>query len=164
MVVEDERLVRQDSDRENYLRKNKLNYRSMEDEVSTVDDYSDVHISSTLELTARRETRFDEALLSPSRDALAKSVDGKKSLSATANSLPLGRANALSNEELVELLRRPPKLVAELRTKSTFQAFFSGIYETRMRLLLEEAYRDHDDRNLLGKVEKRLALMKDFMV
>ena len=83
----------------------------------------------------------------------------------------MGRANVLSDEELVDLLHRPPKLTEELRTKSSFQSFFSGIASSRMRALLQDAYSssydgDDDDQGRAGrdsKVEKRLELMRGFM-
>lgn len=74
----------------------------------------------------------------------------------------LGNAISLSDKDLIEMLRKPPKLVPALRTKSSFQAFFQGVQTKRMRFLLEEAYANIEDEiERSEKVSKRMDLLKD---
>jgi hypothetical protein len=71
-----------------------------------------------------------------------------------------GKALSMSDEELVELLRKPPKSTLVLRTKTNFQEFFNGIDATKMRLLLNGAYSDiADEAERNAKVNKRMELL-----
>jgi len=76
-----------------------------------------------------------------------------------------GPANQLSDVELVDMLRRPPKQVPQLRTKSSFSAFFEGMPSSRFRNVLNKAYDDFDgdDEERRAKVDKRLALVRDVL-
>jgi hypothetical protein len=76
-----------------------------------------------------------------------------------------GPANQLSDVELVDMLRRPPKQVPQLRTKSSFSAFFEGMPSSRFRHVLNKAYDafDGQDSERRAKVDKRLALVKDVL-
>lgn len=70
----------------------------------------------------------------------------------------------MTDEELVELLKCPPKTVPVMKTKGTFQAFFRGISAHRMKKLLEEAFSsipNELERN--EKVVKRLDLLKGIL-
>ena len=62
------------------------------------------------------------------------------------------------------MLRRPPKLSPELRTKSAFRVFFTGMDRKRMKLLLEAAYADETSGEWRDKVDKRLTLLEDVLV
>jgi hypothetical protein len=149
-----------------YLKRNKLNYKIQESE--DANDEPDVDISSRCEPQPKsRKPAMSPGThkSSPNRNALGlKKTSEFLGKRVAEDSDGMGHANLLSDEELVVLLRRPPKLVMEMKTKSTFQHFFKGIRSERMRSLLEAAYCEHeDDREREIKVEKRLALLKDFM-
>jgi len=75
-----------------------------------------------------------------------------------------GPAVAMTDTELVHLLRQQPKHTEQLKTKHNFQAFFKKINEQRMRSLLLRAYADiaeSSERN--EKVEKRMNLLDGFL-
>lgn len=75
-----------------------------------------------------------------------------------------GPAVAMTDTELVHLLRQQPKHTEQLRTKNNFQAFFKKIDEERMRKLLQRAYADvaeSSERN--EKVDKRMHLLDGFL-
>lgn len=75
-----------------------------------------------------------------------------------------GPAVAMTDTELVHLLRQQPKHTEQLKTKHSFQAFFKKIDEKRMRSLLLRAYADiaeNAERN--EKVEKRMNLLDGFL-
>jgi hypothetical protein len=78
---------------------------------------------------------------------------------------PPGKGVYLSDAEIVELLRKPPKATAVLRTKGSFQDYFRGISGLRMKALLSEAYSEvenTEDREV--KVNKRMDLLKEVLV
>lgn len=89
-------------------------------------------------------------------------------LPVTAQSLnsleSLGKGTLLSNEDIIDLLKKPPKSVPMLRTKTSFQEFFKGIDRRRFESLLKEAYSDIDDlQEREKKVLRRLELMEGMM-
>ena len=61
-----------------------------------------------------------------------------------------------SDDELIELLRRPPRKVPELRTKRAFRAFFAGTERSRMRRLLRVAYGEAGRE----RAERRMAVLE----
>lgn len=70
----------------------------------------------------------------------------------------------MKDKDIVELLRKPPKSTAALRTKGNFQDFFKGISSKRIQSLLEEAYLDIidiDERK--SKVNKRMDLLREVL-
>lgn len=72
-----------------------------------------------------------------------------------------GKASAMSDAELVDLLRRPPKSTLVLKTRVGFQEFFRGVSAQRMQSLLEQAYAEIEDtgeRN--AKIAKRMDLLQ----
>lgn len=75
-----------------------------------------------------------------------------------------GEGVFLSDQELVALLRLPPKQTPTLRTKSSFQDFFRGIRSTRMRNLLVEAYSELESASEQEeKVSKRMELLRSVL-
>ncbi len=89
-------------------------------------------------------------------------------LPVTAQSLnyleSMGKGSLLSNEDIIDLLKKPPKSVPMLRTKTSFQEFFKGIDRRRFESLLKEAYSDIDDlQEREKKVLRRLELMEGMM-
>jgi hypothetical protein len=70
-----------------------------------------------------------------------------------------GEGQRMSDSELVSLLQKKPKLVAFLRTRSSFRKFFRGMPEERMRRLLVEAYSGLGEEECERRVEKRMKLM-----
>jgi hypothetical protein len=68
----------------------------------------------------------------------------------------------MSDSDLIDLLRKPPKSVSMLRTKASFQDFFRGIESRRFRKLLQSAYDDIADRvDREAKIQRRMELMGD---
>ncbi len=75
-----------------------------------------------------------------------------------------GPAVAMTDTELVHLLRQQPKHTEQLRTKHNFQAFFKKIDEQRMRTLLMRAYADiSENAERIEKVDKRMHLLDGFL-
>jgi hypothetical protein len=69
-------------------------------------------------------------------------------------------ASIMSDTELIDLLRQPPKAVPMLRTKTGFQDFFRGLSTAHFHSLVSTAYAsipDPVDRE--AKVQKRMDLM-----
>lgn len=75
-----------------------------------------------------------------------------------------GPAVALSDADLVNMLRRPPKAVPQLRTKSGYIDYFRGMPCVRMKSLLYKAYDDLEPEEREAKVVKRMALISDILV
>lgn len=68
----------------------------------------------------------------------------------------------MSDAELIDLLKQPPKVVPMLRTKTSFQDFFRGIEAHRFRKLLQCAYDDiYDKTERESKIKRRMELMED---
>jgi hypothetical protein len=88
----------------------------------------------------------------------------KPSISQSKTPLPKQQelsALQLSDQELIELLRKPPKTVVALRTKASFQEFFRGIDMERFTRLLHAAYADISDiKDRESKIARRLCLME----
>ena len=78
-----------------------------------------------------------------------------------------GEAVFRSDEELIQLLSRPPKTVPALRTKSSFQDFFRGMRSDRMKSLLEKScamIADTSSENQALKVKKRMELLQEVLI
>lgn len=76
----------------------------------------------------------------------------------------VGAASAISDEELVELLKQKPKNTLVLRTTSNFQEFFSGVAAHRMQELLRRAYADVvDATDRKEKIDKRMKLLENVL-
>jgi hypothetical protein len=79
-----------------------------------------------------------------------------------------------NDEELIDMLSRPPKTIPALRTKSSFQEFFRGMKSSRMLSLLERTYSsvsaDAEAASLLSeeqraaKIKKRMDIVRDVLV
>ena len=71
----------------------------------------------------------------------------------------------MTDVELVDLLRKPPKTISALRTKAGFQEFFRGIDVHRFNKLLQSAYQDIEDLTERdGKIKRRMELMDGVFV
>jgi hypothetical protein len=100
------------------------------------------------------------------RDVEIPVTNNKKTLLSASQPNPtflhsLGKGTLMTNAEIVELLRKPPKSVPMLRTKTSFQDFFKGIDMIRFRSLLHEAFDniiDFEERE--NKVNRRMELME----
>lgn len=79
--------------------------------------------------------------------------------STPSDSAAYPRALLLSDETLISMLSLPPKTVPQMRTKSSFQDFFRGIPEERMKRLLHRAYGNLNDLEREVKVKKRMELL-----
>ena len=107
------------------------------------------------------------------KDALLRKTNQKSHKTKTeriedhiANELSAitGKANSLTDKELIRILKLPPKSVPEIKTKSNFQKFFRGIAQERLRRLLEKAYEDQQTaEERTSRVEKRLSLMEGLL-
>jgi len=89
------------------------------------------------------------------------------SSSSSSSSGGLGEGVYRTDEELVELLSRPPKTVPALRTKSSFQDFFRGMRAGRMQALLERScagLADATEAEKALKVKKRMELLHEVLV
>jgi hypothetical protein len=76
-----------------------------------------------------------------------------------------GKAVGMTDNELIDLLRKPPKSVVALRTKGSFQEFFRGMESKRIIKLLETAYNEIEnpkERSL--KVNKRMDLLREVLL
>lgn len=101
-------------------------------------------------------------VLVPKENAISPS---RLSSDEEVSTIPLGPANQLTDVELIEMLKRPPKSVPHLRTKSSFSQYFSGMKSGRFQFIIEKAYDDIDDKEAKSiKVEKRLALVRDVLL
>ena len=74
------------------------------------------------------------------------------------------RELVLGHAHLVDMLKRPPKHVPELRTREGFRRYFSGMARARMEALLAQSYADLEPADALKKVKKRLGLVPDPLV
>lgn len=74
-----------------------------------------------------------------------------------------GPANALSDADLVAMLRLPPKQVPHLRTRNSFSQYFAGMKAARFTSIIHRAYEDIDEGERGAKVEKRLSLVRDVL-
>jgi hypothetical protein len=97
----------------------------------------------------------------PRHEESFRSSNGNKTAAAAA---ALGEGVSLSDDELITLLKKPPKSTAVLRTKKDFQEYFRGIGSRRMQALLMAAYADVGDGALqMEKVNKRMELVRDVL-
>lgn len=74
-----------------------------------------------------------------------------------------GPALDMSDQELVAMLRRPPKHVPQLRTRDGFRRFFAGMPQAHMRALLQHAYDDREAADAAKRVAKRMDLVADLL-
>jgi len=104
-----------------------------------------------------RDNNWDDT--SPPRYTHPTPADCNNDSKSSGN---LGGASLMSDHELVDLLRRPPKTTLVLRTKSNFQQFFKGVDRNRMHTLLATAYEDITDASERSlKIKKRMGLLDD---
>ena len=80
------------------------------------------------------------------------------------SNIELGDWNLKTDIEIIEMLKQPPKLVPCLKTRSSFQSFFKGIKETKMRMLLEEAFISSDINERKDKINRRMDLLGDVLM
>jgi hypothetical protein len=85
------------------------------------------------------------------------------SLTTSAPSPTSALAVNLSDDTLITMLSQPPKSIPQMRTKSSFQDFFRGISEERMKQLLRRAYGNLNDLEREVKVKKRMELLADVL-
>jgi hypothetical protein len=96
--------------------------------------------------------------------AEAALVKPESQLAVIEQNASFGEGVFLADEELIMLLKMPPKSTAMLRTKSGFQGFFRGIRGARMHQLLLAAYSDVGDKVMqLDKVNKRMDLLREVL-
>ena len=79
--------------------------------------------------------------------------------SPSLHSISVPIALHLPDDTLISMLSLPPKSVPQMRTKSSFQDFFRGIPEERMKRLLHRAYGNLNDLDREVKVRKRMELL-----
>ena len=71
-----------------------------------------------------------------------------------------GEGMCMSDLSLISLLRKKPKLVTFLRTRSGFREFFLGVPQDRMRRLLTEAYSGLEEGERERKVGRRMRVVE----
>jgi hypothetical protein len=106
---------------------------------------------------ARSPTKKPKSL--PQVDVPVDRDDLPVSNSPSLNSPAPLSAVHLSDDTLVTMLSQPPKSIPQMRTKSSFQDFFRGITEERMKQLLHRAYGSMNDLEREVKVRKRMELL-----
>mmetsp|Transcript_17022 Transcript_17022/g.20041 ORF Transcript_17022/g.20041 Transcript_17022/m.20041 type:complete len:923 (-) Transcript_17022:192-2960(-) len=87
------------------------------------------------------------------RECQSDGVEEERSASSSE-----GVGVGMSDGDLIDMLRQPPKHVPQLRTRDSFRSFFRGCCAARMRHLLEQACEDEK------KVNKRFDLVKDILI
>jgi hypothetical protein len=75
-----------------------------------------------------------------------------------------GPANAMTDKEIVALLKQQPKDVPEMRTRESFRRFFARMKKDRFEFLLRAANKDKESKDADKKVAKRLSLVSDVLV
>lgn len=74
-------------------------------------------------------------------------------------------AKHMSDTELIDLLRQPPKTVPALCKKASFQEFFRGLSKDHFHRLVVAAYANlSDPAERDAKVKKRMDLMADALL
>jgi hypothetical protein len=133
---------------------------------SDIDTFHKVKTSDKNKTVDRRIVIADyaETMTSLTSKSLTPSISSAKpSHSQSKTPLPKpseSTAVHLSDQELIDLLRKPPKTVLALRTKASFQEFFRGIDMIRFTRLLNAAYSDISDlKDRESKISRRLSLM-----
>ncbi|GMH68808.1 hypothetical protein TL16_g05011 [Triparma laevis f. inornata] len=71
----------------------------------------------------------------------------------------IGKANGMSDDELLEMLRKSPKEVTELHSRDAFRKFFNGFPKERIEGLLREANAGKEEADIKKKVGKRMKLL-----
>lgn len=94
---------------------------------------------------------------------MEQGVDQLNENSPSTNSPQVESAIELSDDALVVMLSQPPKSIPQMRTKSSFQDFFRGMTEERMKRLLHRAYGNLNDLEREVKVRKRMELLSDVL-
>lgn len=103
--------------------------------------------------------------LSP-KEPLVEKQDGNtiaRGQKASKPEQPIGLAVQLSDQELIEMLQKPPSGVRELRTKEKFRSFFYKFPAPRLRSLLQCAYADLEPKSKEEKIKKRFRLVEDIL-
>ncbi|GMH67014.1 hypothetical protein TrST_g514 [Triparma strigata] len=71
----------------------------------------------------------------------------------------IGKANSMSDDELLEMLRKSPKEVVELHSRDAFRKFFNRFPKERIEGLLREANAGKEEEEIEKKVAKRMKLL-----
>ena len=88
-----------------------------------------------------------------------QNVDIVNENSPSTQSPQIESAVDLTDDALVIMLSQAPKSIPQMRTKSSFQDFFRGMTEERMKRLLHRAYGNLNDLEREVKVRKRMELL-----
>lgn len=73
----------------------------------------------------------------------------------------LGKANFMTDSELIDILQRKPQNVPELKTKNGFKRYFEGVDRARLTHILQQAYQDIDTSQRNEKISKRLEIFME---
>eukprot|EP00604_Paraphysomonas_vestita_P000432 CAMPEP_0174825864 /NCGR_PEP_ID=MMETSP1107-20130205/43194_1 /TAXON_ID=36770 /ORGANISM="Paraphysomonas vestita, Strain GFlagA" /LENGTH=1028 /DNA_ID=CAMNT_0016057917 /DNA_START=530 /DNA_END=3616 /DNA_ORIENTATION=- len=109
-----------------------------------------------------KSMNVDEIIELPEQN-IDQNVNELNENSPTTNSSQVENAVELSDDALVVMLSQAPKSIPQMRTKSSFQDFFRGMNEERMRRLLHRAYGNLNDLEREVKVRKRMELLSDVL-
>jgi len=73
-------------------------------------------------------------------------------------------AISFPDSDLIDMLKKPPKTIPEMRTKDRFRSFFTGFPASRLQSLLMSAFDDLDADQQQKKVSKRIKMVEDVLV
>ena len=65
----------------------------------------------------------------------------------------------MSDDTLIDMLRKPPKEVEQLHSRDAFRKFFNGFPQDRIEGLLREANAGKSEEEIEKKVAKRMKLL-----
>mmetsp|Transcript_21784 Transcript_21784/g.40987 ORF Transcript_21784/g.40987 Transcript_21784/m.40987 type:complete len:646 (+) Transcript_21784:1-1938(+) len=109
---------------------------------------------------SRGESRGSEVSGSQNIMLFAPSTPG----SSTRDAGVVGEANKMDNLVLIEMLKKKPKDVEQMKTRNSFRKFFRGMSQSRLQGLLRAAYQDTmDEEQCEAKVKKRVSLMEGWI-
>ena len=107
-----------------------------------------------------------EALLQQCQAAVGGAQESDEAASDIERDIPYekGPANAMSDKELIGLLKQQPKDVPQMRTRESFRRFFARMKKDRMEFLLRAANVHKETKDADKKVAKRLSLVSDVLL
>ena len=119
--------------------------------------------SITSSTTTASTAAATAAVLKSVSDISVSTSSSNSSSSSSLRKVALGDAVAMSDIDLITMLKLPPKSNPLIRTKTDFQTFFRGMQAARMLKLLDSAYADLEAIDRKNKVEKRMELIRDVL-
>ena len=94
---------------------------------------------------------------------LPKAGDAKKKKVKKAGG-EVGKAVAMDDAALLDMLKKPPKDVPEIYSKDAFRKFFNGFPRDRIESLLTQANAGKSEEEIAKKVGKRMKVLDGVLV